>query len=483
MKKIISLLILILTFSFINAQTDQCKKYADKAVKQYQLAKTNNISGTDGLGWSSDWNAHYNWCKTVPINIANAENTKRQKIIDKYLSPNQNSDTQYCNKYADKAVKQYQLAKKNNLPNINWPLWSDDWNEHLNWCQTVSPEVADKESAKRLAYLDKYIKENKDIQIDDATLNILNDMVNNQLKYKIKKQSGITTQANSKQTISEHYAKESVRQNKENISNNCGFKGSSWSSDFNYHKNWCLHGDNYLQIDRILADREKQLKTCKNDSTIWIPQMLLGLRKSKKGSFPYQTDPLFNYLLKKGINPVLGHVRDETSESSIMIHGISRGWDWISVEKGNYKKADQYHLPPGVVIDLQHTMDNKPVGIFGIVSIFKNAPESIGRGNFHKKCGGDLGAPPGEGLCWYESTGLNFTDWSQVDKLPKGTVVGLKHNGNQPNKKLIWQDRVYDPTNINIQPPPGFIRIDGGDWGGPSGKGFCWYEKITENIK
>jgi len=158
---------------------------------------------------------------------------------------------------------------------------------------------------------------------------------------------------------------------------------------------------------------------------------------------------------------------------------LSRGWDWISVEKGSYKKADQYHLPPGVVIDLQHTMDNKPVGIFGIVSTIKYAPESIGRGSFYKKCGGDLGAPSGEGLCWYESTGLYFTDWSQVDKLPRGTVIGLKHNGNQPNKKLIWQDRVYDPANINIQPPPGFVRIDGGDWGGPSGVGYFWYEKIT----
>ncbi len=186
-----------------------------------------------------------------------------------------NAQTDYCHKYADKAVDQYQLAKKNNLPNINWPVWSDDWNGHLNWCKSVSHDVANKETAKRQAYLDKYIKEDNDISINDATRAVLNDMVKNQPKYKIIEQPAVTTGTNSKNTISEHYAKESVRQNKVNISNHCGFKGPSWSSDYNAHKNWCLHGDNYLQVDRILAEREKQLKTCSGNynSTLVLGKM------------------------------------------------------------------------------------------------------------------------------------------------------------------------------------------------------------------
>lgn len=264
MKKIIFLLILFLSFTIIYAQKDLCKKYADKAVSQYQLAKKNNIPAAVGLGWSGDWDTHHNWCITVPINIANAENAKRQKIIDNYLNSNQKDNTQFCKEYADKAVSQYLLAKKNNLPNINWPVWTDDWKGHYNWCKTVSQDVVNKGTAKRQAYLDKYIKENNNVHIDDATRAVLNEMVIDHPKM-ITGQPAITSQVNSKKTISEHYAKKSVRQNKVNISKNCGFKGSSWSSDYNAHKNWCLHGDNYLQVDRILAEREKQLKNCTGD--------------------------------------------------------------------------------------------------------------------------------------------------------------------------------------------------------------------------
>ncbi len=98
-------------------------------------------------------------------------------------------NAQFCNDYADKAVSQYKLAKKNNLPNINWPLWTDDWNGHLNWCRTVSHEVADKETAKRQAYLDKYIEKNKDIHKATRA-----DLVKNKPKYKIietKNESGL----------------------------------------------------------------------------------------------------------------------------------------------------------------------------------------------------------------------------------------------------------------------------------------------------
>jgi len=85
-----------------------------------------------------------------------------------------------CHHYANKAVDQYKLAKKNNLPNINWPLWTDDWNGHLNWCYSVSHKVAKKETAKRQAYLDKYITNNKGIQMGKAISNVQNDMTNNQ---------------------------------------------------------------------------------------------------------------------------------------------------------------------------------------------------------------------------------------------------------------------------------------------------------------
>ena len=163
------------------------------------------------------------------------------------------ASSQFCNKYADKAVAQYKLAKKNNLPNINWPVWSDDWKGHYNWCKTVSEDAATKQTVFRDSYLKKYIKELSEFKKG----------------YRIAKVSEFpdpTKLIGLKERISEEYAKKAVHQNKENISNGCGFKGPEWSSDHNAHKNWCLHGDNYLKADQVLAKRESQLKKCSGNS-------------------------------------------------------------------------------------------------------------------------------------------------------------------------------------------------------------------------
>ncbi len=454
------------------ASSQFCNDYADKAVKQYKLAKSNNLPNINWPLWTDDWDGHNNWCKTVTEDVANKETAKRQAVLDKYIKPKTKED--YCNTYADTAIKQYTRAVQINLPDMNTLMWNNNRDIHFKWCMAVTEDIAENEESKRQKQIDDFL--NQDQKKNKQDSNAVSD-------YKIIEVTplpDLTHLIGLKERVSDHYAKESVRQNEENISKGCGFNDATWSSDYNAHKKWCMHGDNYLEADKVLADREKQLKGCKEHQTIWIPEMVIGLGlRDYKGRNLDLTVPVMEYLLKKGKNPVLRHTRDETSDCSYVWHGLSRGWDWISIEKGSFKNADQYHLPPGVVIDLQHTMDNIPVGIFGIVSTIKYAPESIGKGNFHKECGGDLGAPAGEGLCWYESTGLNFTDWAQVEKLPKGTVIGLKHNGNQPNKKMIWQDHVYDPANPYIQPPSGFVRIVGGDWCAPAGVGYYWYEKIT----
>lgn len=64
---------------------------------------------------------------------------------------------QFCNSYADSAVKQYNQSKKYNLPGIVPPAWSNDRNGHYNWCMVTPENVANSESAMRQAYLEKYI--------------------------------------------------------------------------------------------------------------------------------------------------------------------------------------------------------------------------------------------------------------------------------------------------------------------------------------
>ncbi len=68
---------------------------------------------------------------------------------------------QFCNNYADTAVKQYNLGKQHNLPGIVPPAWSNDRNGHYNWCMMAPEKIANSENAKRQAYLDKNIPKKK----------------------------------------------------------------------------------------------------------------------------------------------------------------------------------------------------------------------------------------------------------------------------------------------------------------------------------
>ena len=100
-------------------------------------------------------------------------------------------------------------------------------------------------------------------------------------------------------------------------------------------------------------------------------------------------------------------------------------------------------------------------------------------GSLRRQFGGDLGSEEKEGFSWYESTGNGFSSWQLIDRLPKWTVVGLKHSRNQPKKRLRWNGAVYDPADPNSTSPPGFRRVFGGDHGGGRGEGFYWYERIS----
>ena len=87
------------------------------------------------------------------------------------------------------------------------------------------------------------------------------------------------------------------------------------------------------------------------------------------------------------------------------------------------------------------------------------------------------------GYYWFETRNFNFKNWDEAEKnLPKGTILGLKHSSNQPDKTVIWRDQQYDPVKSykdGAASPPTFIAKNGGDLGGSSGEGYYWYEKVT----
>jgi len=176
------------------------------------------------------------------------------------------------------------------------------------------------------------------------------------------------------------------------------------------------------------------------------------------------------------------------------------GFKWFAFADAGPQDPGQYlALPPGLVIALKHSRNQANSGIraFGSYDpVF--GPKMLN--GFVRRDGGDLGAPSGVGFFWYESTGTGNTDWSLIDRLPAGTVVGLRHTQNLRGPEFIWQGKYtcrslqqpgnppaacnsagaiapgFAPIGLHM-PPPGFVRMVGGDLGAPSGRGFTWFQK------
>lgn len=56
-----------------------------------------------------------------------------------------------CDNYAHRSVNQLHTALSLNIPNLNPPVWSDDYYSHKNWCirqsrQTISNAISNRDS-------------------------------------------------------------------------------------------------------------------------------------------------------------------------------------------------------------------------------------------------------------------------------------------------------------------------------------------------
>lgn len=165
------------------------------------------------------------------------------------------------------------------------------------------------------------------------------------------------------------------------------------------------------------------------------------------------------------------------------------GFIWLMFkDKPDSDPAVWKKLPPGIVLGLKHSTNQKraEITVFGYDPVI--GPNRLP--GFKKMNGGDRGAPIGVGYYWYESIDTGDSDWRIIWDLPRGTVVGLRHSMNQKGLRGFWwsddlscEDRETGrpvPCNSldpDVLPPPGFVRVHGGDLGAPRGQGFYWYEK------
>ena len=74
---------------------------------------------------------------------------EEQEIPADFVSP-----TDFCDAYAKAAVSQFNYAVAHGVPGILFPVWSDNFDHHYNWCLSVPRESAEQGAATRQSHID-----------------------------------------------------------------------------------------------------------------------------------------------------------------------------------------------------------------------------------------------------------------------------------------------------------------------------------------
>ncbi|MGK7898797.1 MAG: hypothetical protein AB4372_35580 [Xenococcus sp. (in: cyanobacteria)] len=136
------------------------------------------------------------------------------------------ADDIYCAIYSKTAVAQNE-QNKNHGCGFTGLRWSSDEESHKGWCNRVSQSLADRETEVRVEEL---------------------------LKCGIQFPAGADKWSNI-------YAHVAVAQNEANKAAGCNLSGSQWSSDYNYHYQWCLKADRNI-AKAEMTERMNRLAQC-----------------------------------------------------------------------------------------------------------------------------------------------------------------------------------------------------------------------------
>lgn len=263
-----------------------------------------------------------------------------------------------------------------------------------------------------------------------------------------------------------------------------------WSPDYDLHYNWCRGVDEWM-ADRGTYERSKVLAAGKplppspKATTTLVPGLIIGLRHTyckywgnRAFGCASATDCQFgnNDSL---YNPTVMHSSRLDYRCGGDIGAKQEfGFSWNTVNNDTPFTVPYDQLPPGIVIGLWHSgnQQRKESMVAGTLAFDGySTPTGLVRVN-----GGDLGAPSGVGYFWFETTGANFVgDWTVADRLPKYSVIGLRHTRNMKARPFVWKGIAYDAGCGSCAPPPDYVRVSGGDLGAPTGHGFVWFEKVT----
>lgn len=111
----------------------------------------------------------------------------------------------FCQSYAVQAVGQFETATEASCSNLAYPVWSEDFNHHYNWCRGASEEDAGSDGKKRADAL---------AACTGTQSAVITGM----------------TEVDSQAAICLNYANDAAAQQAQNQEMNCGLSGPAWNA-------------------------------------------------------------------------------------------------------------------------------------------------------------------------------------------------------------------------------------------------------------
>ena len=120
-----------------------CRKYAERAARHDATNRELNC-GYGGQRWNSSARHHLDWCLEIRGNarMLKEQNQERRNQLDKCRRKGGTGGSAAagggnCGAYADRAVRQYNNARKNKC-GFGGDRWSGVRGDHIRWCRSVN---------------------------------------------------------------------------------------------------------------------------------------------------------------------------------------------------------------------------------------------------------------------------------------------------------------------------------------------------------
>ena len=130
-----------------------CDSYAKRAIEQNE-ENIRNRCDFRGKRWQSDYNNHYNWCRSAAKRSADSETRKRDKDLQNCIRGREGP----CKRYAETAVKQNEQNIQKDC-GFCGQRWQSSFDNHFQWCLKQPQSARALETKAR----EKLLKQCKDV--------------------------------------------------------------------------------------------------------------------------------------------------------------------------------------------------------------------------------------------------------------------------------------------------------------------------------